>query len=887
MNYGRQGIHKQQVALNAHGRKWSHKLLLLLIEAVLVVVIGAGIIGAAFGIGMFKSILAAAPDISTITVAPKGRSSFVYDSDGKQIAKLVAANSNRIPVTSDQIPKVMKDAIVAIEDERFYTHNGIDIRRILSVGVRALRSGALGQGASTITQQLIKNNVFTDWINEDNDVQKVKRKLQEQYLAVQLEKTMSKDDILTVYLNTVNFGHNTLGVQTASLRYFGKNCSELTLSEAAVIAGITQNPSKFDPILRPKDNADRRKLVLDKMLEVGFITQSEYNEAKADDVYSRIEENNIIQANSGVTSYFVDALTEQVIDDLKDAGYNESQVNTLLYSGGLKIHSTMDSRIQAICDEEFANEENYPANTKWLLSYKLTILKADGSYENHSSEMFRTYFRQLSKKNKTFNMLYSSPEDAEEAIRQYQEAVLGEGDEIFLEDMTLTPQPQVSFTVEDQSTGHVVAMVGGRGVKEGSRTFNRATQSARQPGSCFKVLAAFAPALDSYGMTLATVFNDAPFNYYNGTPVTNWYGKDTYKGLCNIRYGIYYSLNVVAVKTITQITPELGFNYLLNFGISTLEEAKPVGNQIFTDIGQPLALGGLTNGVYNFELNAAYASIANRGIYIEPKLYTYIEDSDGNIILDNREPVSRRTVSEETAFLLTSAMEDCVKIGTGTRAKLKGMSVAGKTGTTSDSRDVWFAGFTPYYTATCWTGFDNNEILSDAESKTAQTMFKAVMTRVHEGLTDTGFSQPSTVVKKTICSKSGLLPIPGICDDCLKEEYFAKGTEPTTTCNVHFVGMICGYDNMPATAQCPFQYYGSTEVIPVEDPSLWAGSSVITDDFDPLAANQNRHTGFCQHDETFFARDNWQEILWQQQAEYDARVAAAQAAAEAAAAAGQ
>ncbi|MCR5277923.1 MAG: transglycosylase domain-containing protein [Lachnospiraceae bacterium] len=876
MNYGKQGIHKQQVALNARGKKWSNKLLLVLVELLIVAVIGVGIVGAAFGIGMFKSLLSTAPDISTITVTPKGLSTFVYDSDGNQIAKLVAANANRIPVTLDRVPKHLQQAVVAIEDERFYTHNGIDIRRIMSLGVKAVLRGSLnGGGASTITQQLLKNNVFTDWMSETNNIQKLRRKVQEQYLAVQLEKSMSKDEILNVYLNTINLGHNTLGVQTASLRYFGKDVSELTLSESTVLAVITNNPSLFDPIVYPENNAERRVLCLNKMVELGYITDEERQACLKDNVYDRISENNIENGEAQVTSYFVDALTDDVIEDLKAAGYNDSQVSALLYSGGLKIYSTMDSRIQKICDEEFSNPENYPENTKWLLNYRLSIRKADGTMDHHSSEMFRSYFR---KKNSKFNMLFKDEESAKEAVEEYKAAVLEEGDEVAAETFSVTPQPQVSFTLSDQKTGYVLAMVGGRGTKEGSRTFNRATQSTRQPGSCFKVLSAFAPALDSADMTLATVFNDAPFNYYNGTPVSNWYGKDTYKGLCSIRYGIYWSLNVVAVKTITQITPQLGFNYLQNFGFTTLEESKVVGDKIYTDIGQPLALGGITNGILNIELNAAYASIANGGVYIKPKLYTKIEDSNGNILIDNTAPVTRRTVSEETAWLLTDAMKDCVTIGTGTRARFKDMSIAGKTGTTSDSKDLWFAGYTPYYTATCWSGYDNNETMTDIEARIPQTMFKAVMQRVHEGLEDIGFPKPDTIKAVTVCSQSGLLPREGYCDACRKTEYFAAGTEPTEYCNVHYHGMICAYDNLPATENCPFAYEGTTVVAPVEDPSLWQGSEVIVASDDPLATPTSQadlldlpvkpnNKGHCQHDEEFYMQPAWEAKIEQQRAE--------------------
>lgn len=873
MNYGKKGIKKRQQTINARGPKWTRKLGLWVVEAVLAFIIGVVFVVAAFGIGLFKSILSTAPDISKITVTPTGRSSFVYDAQGNQIDKLVSANANRIPVTFDKIPENLQHAFVAIEDKRFYVHNGIDIQGIMSAAVQAVRKGGLGKGASTITQQLLKNNVFTDWVTEENDAQKIRRKLQEQYLAVEIEKVISKDEILINYLNTINLGQNTLGVQSASLRYFNKDVSELTLSECAVIAGITQNPSRYNPIAHPDYNKERRDLVLNEMLNQGYITKAEYDEAMADDPYERITITNQVVGEAAVTSYFVDALIDQVTEDLKNEGYTDSQVYTLLYSGGLKIMSTLDPKIQAICDEVFADEDNYPANTKYLLKYQLSVTKADGSTQNYSSEMFRSHFRET---NKNFNMLYKSPEDAYAAIEDYQQFVLEEGDEILAESVTITPQPQISFTVEDQTTGHVVAMIGGRGEKTLSRSFNRATQSARQPGSCFKVLAAFAPALDSCGMTLATTFNDAPFNYYNGTPVSNWYGPDTYYGLCSIRYGVYWSLNVVAIKTITQITPQLAYNYATNFGITTLEEGKIIGDQVFTDIGQPLALGGITNGVLNYELNAAYASIANGGIYVEPKLYTKILDSDGNVIIDNTAPVTRVTVSPQTAFLLTSAMQDCVNIGTGTRAKFRGMSIAGKTGTTSSGVDVWFAGYTPYYTATCWAGYDNNQPLSDEEQRLPQLMFRRVMEQVHENLDDPGFQKPDGITREVICSKSGLLPTPGLCDAHLREEYFAEGTVPTEQCNVHIFGNICGYDNLPAADSCPFQYIGATEVIPPEDESLWQGSTVVSTELDPLAAGtqENANKGHCQHDESFFAQPDWEYKLALQQQEYAARIAA-------------
>lgn len=858
MNYSRAGIRSRQLKLNDRGPKWGKKLVLILIVAVFVGVIGVTILGVSAGIGVFRGILDSAPDISTIDVTPRGQSSFVYDIKGNQIAKLVSANANRVPVSYDKIPKNLEHAFVAIEDERFYEHNGIDIKGIIRAGYKVIQHGNMTQGASTITQQLLKNNVFVGWTEESNNIERIKRKVQEQYLAVQVEKGMSKEDIMINYLNTINLGQNTLGVQAASKRYFGKDVSELNLSECAVIASITQNPSRFNPIVHPDYSRERRDLVLQQMLKLDYITDAEYKAAIADNVYERISNHNLESGSTTTTSYFVDALIDQLEDDLAAAGYNDSQIYTMLYSSGYKIYSTQDPDIQAICDEEFRNEENYPANTKWYLKYNLTVRKADGSLENHSPEMFKAYFK---KEKAGFNNLFADEESANNAILEYQDAVMEEGDEVYAEDVDLTPQPQASFTVEDQKTGHIVAMVGGRGTKDQSRVLNRATMSKRQPGSCFKVLSAFAPAMDSKGFTLATTIDDAPFNYYDGTKVSNWYGGDTYYGLSTIRKGIWWSMNVVAVKTITQITPQLGYEYLKNFGISTIVESRVVGDGIYSDIGQPLALGGITDGVLNVELNSAYAAIANGGVYVEPKLYTKVLDSEGNVVLDNTTTTVHRVISEETAWLLTDAMKDCVKIGTGTRANFKGMSIAGKTGTTTSGVDVWFAGYTPYYTATCWAGYDNNTSMTDAEQRVAANMFKAIMSRVHENLEDIGFPKPETIHKVTICSKSGKLPVEGLCDGCLAEEYFSEDTIPTETCNVHYLGNLCAYDMLPATEQCPFCYMGTAELSPVEDESLWSGSASLDGALDPLAIGDTRvTTGTCHHTEEFYMDPNWEAL---------------------------
>lgn len=865
MNYGKKSIRKKQRQLNSKSTKFSKMFLLAFMKALLICFLAVGIIGICFGIGIFKGILASAPDISSLDVRPSGYATVVYDATGKQIAKLVGTDSNRSYVNMEQIPQDMADAFVAIEDERFYQHNGIDIKGIVRAGVSALKTRHLGQGASTITQQLLKNNVFEGWTNEQNNFVKIKRKIQEQYLAIELEKRMDKESILELYMNSINLGQNTLGVQAASMRYFNKPVSELNLSECATIASITQNPSRYNPISHPEENATRREKVLNNMLEQGYITQSEYDEAVKDDVYARIKTVNEETENDSVNSYFVDALIDQVTQVLmEEKGYNETQAYKLVYSGGLQIQTTQDPDIQRICDTIYSDEANYPENTKWLLDYRLTIETADGEYVNYSTEMFKSYFQQ---QNAAYNLLYSSQDAAYEDIAQYQQAVLGAGDEVYSETINLTPQPQVSITVEDQKTGYIVAMIGGRGTKSASRTLNRATDTTRQPGSTFKVLSTYAPALDSAGLTLASVQNDAPYNYADGRPVSNWYSSG-YKGICTLRYGIEQSLNIVAVKTLTQITPQLGFDYLQNFGFTTLVERREVdtsdGTKIFTDITQSLALGGITDGVTNMELNAGYATIANNGTYIKPTLFTKILDHDGNVLIDNTTPESHQVIKETTAFLLTDAMVDVVTKGTGGSVNFGGdIAIAGKTGTTSDYKDVWFAGYSPYYTATTWTGYDNNvSMQTAAEKNLSKTMWKAVMSEIHQNLPAASFTKPSGIVTATVCSKSGKLPIAGICDAYLATEYFAEGTVPTETCDVHFSGMVCSATGLPACTSCPYQVPGVIEIPPADD-----GGSGATE--------------YCPHTQAFFLDpNNAAAIQAAQQAIQQAQQQAAQQAAQ-------
>ena len=871
MDYSKESVREKQRQLQSSSVRWGRKFLLAIAKALLMCVLALGIIGISGALGVFKGIIDSAPTINLEDATPSRFSSFIYDSEGNQIAKLVAEDSNRVPVTMDQIPQDLADAFIAVEDARFYEHNGIDIQGIVRAAYVAVSSGfQRKEGASTITQQLIKNTVLTTWTQEKTLPEQAKRKVQEQYLAIQLEKnTQDKSKILEQYMNTINLGQSTLGVQAAAKRYFNKNVWDLTLSECAAIAGITKNPSRYNPISHPEENVKRRDKVLDDMKEQGYITQAEYDEAKSDteDLYERIQMANAEVEETSIDSYYADAVKEVVIDDLIAAGYSETQAYVMVYSGGLSIYAAQDPDIQRICDEVCSDEENYPDNVQWLLGYRLSYQDkgagADGSVVNISTEMFKTY--QQENGNPSFNLLYPSQEDAYAAIEEYKADTLPEGAEIVGETVTLTPQPQLSLVIEDQTTGYVVAMVGGRGVKEGNRTLNRATDTVRQPGSTFKILSTYAPALDSAGMTLADVEVDGPFNYEDGKPVSNWYDTG-YRGICSFRDGIRDSLNIVTVKALTQITPRLGYEYLLNFGFTTLVDSMERNGKIYSDIRQPLALGGITNGVTNLELNAAYATVANGGQYIKPKLYSIVKDHDGNIILDNTGTESRQVIKPSTAFLLTDAMVDVVTSGTGSAVNFGGMSIAGKTGTTSDYNDVWFCGFTPYYTCSVWTGYDNSygssfKLRRGAERNLAKTLWKAVMSRVHEGLNNIPFNKPTDIVTETVCAKSGKLPNE-LCQATLKVEYFTPDTVPTETCDVHYQGIVCAYSALPAAAECPFAAPGVLEM-PPENERLLTGQAVLEED--------GTVSNVCMHDAQFMAQPGAEAVIEQQRLELELR----------------
>lgn len=822
MDFSKKGTLKKQRQVKSTAGKLGRKagvtgLRLMVILGVFIVTAG-GI--AAFG--TLRALTDSAPDLDDISVVPTGYRTNIYDSEGNLMDTLVGAEANREYVTIDQIPAHVQHCFVAIEDERFYEHDGIDVRGIFRAAYSVLKVGGLDFGASTITQQLIKQQVFNGG-NESNPYDKIKRKIQEQYLSIQLENELSKDQILEYYLNTINLGNGAWGVQTAAREYFNKDVGDLTLSEAAVLAPISLSPVRQNPLTHRENNEKRRSETLENMLALGFCTEAEYQEALEDNVYERIQAIDAAKEEAKYNSYFTDEVIDQVYDALQEAGYTAEQADKMLYSGGLGIYTTQDPLIQNICDEVFSEEENFPAighGSHYELNYALSIVKADGSEVHYQMSDMMEYFREqgftdpegkyVHKTGYFFTELGYDKEDMLLRCTEFRNAMLKEGDTVSGERKYVTLQPQCSMTIIDQTTGHVAAIVGGRGEKQGDRTLNRATGTLRQVGSTFKVLASFLPALDTAGLTLASVQDDSKYYYPNsGKEVINW-EKGVYEGLTSIRRGIYRSKNIVAVKTLVQIGPQLGFDYLKKLGFSHLVEKRTTEDgKVYSDITPALALGGLTDGVTNLELTAAYAAIANGGAYIKPIFYTKVVDQEGNVILSNETKASQ-VMKTSTAFLLTDAMEDTVTIGTGTNLHFHDyqMPVAGKTGTTSDTNDLWFVGYTPYYTAAIWTGYDNNR--SQTNKSYHQLIWREIMERIHseKALDYREFEKPDTVMQAVICTKCGKLAIDGLCNNalggsCVKTEYFAKGTAPTEKCSCHLTVTVCKETGKFATEFCP------------------------------------------------------------------------------------
>ena len=807
----------------------------------------------AIGIGFVRGAIDAAPSLDILDVQPQGYASQIYDADGNLMQTLVMEGSNREEVSFDQLPDDLVNAFIAIEDSRFYEHNGIDLKGILRAAYVGITNGRFSEGASTITQQLIKNNVLQGGY-ETSMADKLRRKIQEQFLAVKLEDQLdSKETILEYYLNTINLGGNCLGVQTAAHRYFGKNVWELTLSECTVLAATTSNPSRYNPLTHPKENAVRRKIVLEKMYEQNFITYDQKNDALDDDVYSRIQTVNNTTSGSTVFSYFTDAVYNQVCDDLQSKlGYSASQSYKLLYSGGLQIYSTMDPSIQSIVDEEVNNADNYISSTgsrllEYSLNYALTVCHADGSESTYTENDLISYF-QSEKKQATFANIYASKEDIYRSVREFKASLLISGDSVTSETIIPILEPQESVVVMNQSNGQVAAISGGRGEKEGSLTLNRALHCSRQPGSISMILSTFAPAIDSCGATLASTYYDAPYSSGN-QQVLNWWGNP-YLGYNNIRQAITYSMNVIGARCLTSLVSDsTAYDYLELFGL---------GSADLFETSSSLASTSQSYTVTNEMLTAAFASIANDGIYQKPTYYTKVLDRQGNILLESV-PSQTRIIKSSSAALLTSAMEDVISSDssyyyqygitpTGTLCQVDSMTLAGKSGTTTSGSDVWFIGYSPYYTCGIWSGYDDSKVLSNG-TEYHKTIWQKIMARIHTDLDNKDFVFTDELESAKICSKSGLLAVDGVCNSsssnaCVYTEYFAPGTAPTSYCDRHYALRICTESGKSATKYCPGDSVVQRVYLHIDDNDLSSGTTTDSDYLAPSNLQScDIHTG--------------------------------------------
>ena len=811
MNYGGNGIKRKKKLLNSAATKFKTKLGIFFVKLLLVCAIAVVIGGSCLVFGAAQGIIQSAPDISSINVSPEGFATKIYDNEGNEIQTLAKTGANRIYASLDQIPIELQHAFVAIEDERFYKHNGIDLQGIMRAAMITVSDGEMSQGASTITQQLLKNNVFNAY--NESTMEKIKRKVQEQYLAIKLETVMSKDNILENYLNTINLGNGYYGVQAAANGYFNKDVSELTLSECAVLASITKNPSRLNPLRNPDDNKERQLAVLNNMLRQEYISTEEYSEAVEDDVYARLEGIDVSSSSSSSNySYFVDEVIEQLITDLmQQKGYSKQQATSLIYAGGLSVYTTQDLCMQEAADTVLNDPDYYPGNN-FTINYNLTVKETDGSFSYYSQNNMEKWYNNNG--DSSFSLTLSNKEKAQNYIDTYKEAMTANGGTVTFEDSHFIVQPQISFSVMEQSTGYVKVLVGGRGDKNTDRGLNRATDDvARQPGSSIKPLVAYGPGLDTGAITLAsaiddalaTVYDDAPY-YYSGTDarLVKNYTEGEYLGYITVRAALTRSQNVPAVKVLTQITPAVGFSYLQKFGLSTLVSPQnPVNGS--HDVVQSLALGGMTKGVSNIDMTAAYAAIANKGVYTKPIYYTKVLDSEGNVIIDNSIPETHKVLKESSAWLLTSGMESVVSSGTATRAKVSNQPTAGKTGTTQFDTDIWFCGFTPYYTASIWVGYDDNS--RQVSSVNHTSIWRSIMEQIHSDLPSGEFTKPEDIVEVQVCSKSGKLPVEGLCDhdprgSCIITEYFAADNQPTESCDTHVKVNICNVSGDIANTGC-------------------------------------------------------------------------------------
>ena len=658
----------------------------VIISIIAIIILGFGIW---FGVSSYKW-------KNLVTDMFVNENSVVKDTDGNIIATL-GSERKKEKISFSEMPDNLKNAYVAIEDERFYSHHGVDIKRTGSAILSYIFNfGSSSFGGSTITQQLVKN------LTGDN-TDSVIRKVKEWGKAYELEWYFSKDEILELYLNVIYVGPNIYGVQTGAKYYFSKDATDLSLAECAFLAGINNAPNSYNPF-GDADNSEkienRTKTVLSKMLELEYINQDEYSSAVEEVENGLNFKEGSIESEDGIYSYHTDALINEIISDIsEEKNITTDFATNYIYLSGLTINSTQNSNIQNITEREFQK--------------------------------------------KTYQVMSENGTDTS----------------------------QSAMVIIDQSNGQVISCVGGLGEKDTARGLNRATQSVRQTGSAIKPLAVLAPALDKKIITPASIYDDTQKVFEDNYSPENY---DGYLGEITVRRALESSQNIPFVEIMEELKPKNSIKYLEKMGISTLTDK---------DNNLSLALGGLEKGISPLEMASAYATIANGGTYIEPTFYTTIVNRLGKTVLESN-PKEKRVISQNVAYVLSELLTQPVQgaNGTATYCSISGMDVAAKTGTTDENYDRWLCGFTPYYTAVTWFGYDQNETVYYNNQNPAGLIWANVMKSIHSNLEGKRFEKPSGVTEATICAKTGKLANTG-CPNTYTE-YFVWGTVPGT-CDIH------------------------------------------------------------------------------------------------------
>lgn len=659
-------------------------------------------------------------------------------------------SENRIWADLDQIPKDLQKAVVAIEDKRFYKHKGVDWHGTARAIFRTIFGGSV-QGGSTITQQLVKN------VTGDNQ-NTVKRKVMEIYRAQEMEKRYEKDEILEAYLNEVYFGYSCYGVVTASLKYFNKDVSELSLAECASLIAITNNPSLYDPLQTDwglENNRTRQLLVLGAMLEQGKIDQAAYDAAK--------EENVVFSNGYTILGGRVDVDTDKKDDTDADGGDEqpEEETKTATSSQSYFTDAVIEDVAAALVEKYGLTDSTNPVTGKVTTAFEQGVNMVYGKgYKIYTTQ--NPEYQKIAEEvcTDTSNLPYTST-----YTNSYGEKE--------------TEQLQVGMTIVDPYTGYVVAMVGGAGVKQYDRGWNWAT-SARQCGSAIKPVSVYAPALDDGTINGASTIDDYPVMVLNGS-VYPKNANGRYKGLTPLHTAIARSTNTCAVRVVQEYGTSRSYDFMTNkLGFTTLtsQDAQQVGN---------MGLGGLDRGVTTEEMAAAFAAFANEGIYTAPRTFIRVEDADGNVILENEANASV-AMKDTTAALMNSLLQEVVNGGTGYEGRISGMHVAGKTGTTNNDQDRYFVGYTPYYSCAVWVGYVHNQRII-ASGNPAASMWQKVMSRIHADLADKDFFSCSGLTYVKVCADSGLLATDNCAEDCRGSRVYsalvAADNAPSAYCNMH------------------------------------------------------------------------------------------------------